>query len=187
MQQQLSAITQSLESAQSRLRALSDRISGKDWSRKPAPEEWSAADCVEHLNFTSDAYIPLLRDALAEARELAPAAQAARYRKDALGWFMAMMIGPMRHIGKFRIGRVKTTSDFVPRGGKSRERLLSDFVRLHAELLTILRNADGLQIDRVKIVSPFGGKMRYNAYSALVIVAAHQHRHLDQAEAAASS
>lgn len=187
MQQQLAAIIESLESAQARLRTLSDRISENGWMRKPAPESWSAADCVEHLNLTSDAYIPLLRDALAQARELGRAPQPARYHRDALGWFMSMMIGPMRHIGKFRIVRVKTTSDFVPRGKASREQLLSDFVRLQAEIITIVRNADGLQMDRVKIISPFGGKMRYNAYSALVIVARHQHRHLDQAEAAAVS
>ena len=170
MQRQLAAISESLESAQSRLRSWSDRVSERDWSRKPGPERWSAANCVEHLNLTSEAYVPLLRDALAEARELGRSPTTLHYSRDALGWFMSMMIGPMRHIGKFRIGRVKTTSDFV---------------RLQAELLTIVRNSDGLPIDRVRIVSPFGGKMRYNAYSALVIVARHQHRHLDQAEAAA--
>jgi hypothetical protein len=42
-----------------------------------------------------------------------------------------------------------------------------------------------LPIDDVKIVSPFGGRMKYGAYSAMVIVARHQHRHLEQAEAAA--
>lgn len=187
MQHQLAVIIDSLESAQSRLRALSDRVSQKDWNKKPAPESWSAADCVEHLNLTSDAYVPLLRDALARARELGRAGAPVHYHRDALGWFMSMMIGPMRRIGKFRIGRVKTTSGFVPRGAESREQLLSDFVRHQAELITIARDAEDFQIDRVKIVSPFGGKMRYNAYSALVIVARHQHRHLDQAEAAAAS
>jgi hypothetical protein len=97
------------------------------------------------------------------------------------------MIGPMRHIGKVRIGRVKTTPPFVPKGRQSRDALLSDFVRLQAELMTLIRNADGLPIDRVKIVSPFGGRMRYSAYSAITIVARHQHRHLDQAEQAAAS
>jgi hypothetical protein len=186
MQRQLAGICESLESAQSRLRSLTDSISEQAWNKKPGPEQWSAANCVEHLNLTSEAYVPLLRDALAEARELGSSATTMHYSRDALGWFMSLMIGPMRHIGKFRIGRVKTTSDFVPRGTRSRDQLLSDFVRLQAELLTIVRNAEGLPIDRVRIVSPFGGKMRYNAYSALVIVARHQHRHLDQVEAAAA-
>jgi hypothetical protein len=186
VQKQLAAVIESLELAQSRLRALSDGVSDRDWSKRPGPERWSAADCIEHLDLTSAAYVPLLREALAQARELGGEPRR-HYRRDPLGWFMAMMIGPMRHIGKVRIGRVKTTPPFVPKGKRSRDELLSDFVRLQAELNTLIRKSDGLPIDRVKIVSPFGGRMRYSAYSAVIIVARHQHRHLDQAEEAAAS
>ena len=183
MQRQLAELVDSLEKAQGRLRHLSDTISKEAWARRPGPESWSAADCVEHLNLTSSAYLPLLRDASAEARLLGPASSS-RYRQDALGWFLSQMVGPMRHLGRFRIGKVKTTSDFVPRGGRSADQLVSEFVRLQSDLISLIRSADGLPLDRVKIVSPFGGRMKYNAYSALVVVARHQHRHIDQAEEA---
>jgi hypothetical protein len=184
VQEQLAAVVESLESAQSRLRALTDKLSDKDWSRRPGPDRWSAAGCVEHLNLTSRAYLPLLRDATARAREIGGAPRK-HYKRDSLGWFMSMMIGPMRHMGKFKVGRVKTTPSFVPKGGQSRSQLLSEFVRLQADLVTLMRFADGLPLDAVKIVSPFGGRMKYNAYSALVIVARHQHRHIEQAGEAA--
>jgi hypothetical protein len=73
----------------------------------------------------------------------------------------------------------------VPSAGRSRTGILSDFVRLQTELISLVRSANGLPIDEVKIVSPFGGRMRYSAYSALVIVSGHEHRHLEQAEEAA--
>jgi hypothetical protein len=126
----------------------------------------------------------LLRDAVASAGE-ARHTPTKRYRLDALGWFLSKMFGPLRHLGKFKIVRVKTTPAFVPKAGRSRTEILSDFVRLQTELIALVRSADGLPIDDVKIVSPFGGRMRYGAYSALVIVARHQHRHLEQAEEAA--
>ncbi len=81
--------------------------------------------------------------------------------------------------------KVKTTPPFVPKGGENRSELLSEFVRLQADIVTLVRVADGLPLDRVKIVSPFGGRMKYNAYSGMVIVARHEHRHIDQAEEAA--
>ncbi len=185
MQKQLRAITDSLRSAQRRLRRLSDNLSDQNWSKHPGPGRWSAAECVEHLNLTSRAYLPLLRDAVARAKEIGGARQK-HYRRDALGWFMSMMIGPLRHVGKFRIGRVKTAPAFVPKGGRSRSEILSDFVRLQAEFAALIRSGDGLPLDQVKIVSPFGGRMKYSAYSALVIVARHQHRHIQQAEEAAA-
>jgi hypothetical protein len=146
---------------------------------------WSAAECVEHLNLTSKAYVPLLRDAIAQAREVG-GAKRKHYRRDPLGWFMSMMIGPLRHVGKFRIIPVKTTPPFMPKAGRSSSAILSDFVRLQGELLTLVRSGDGLPLDKVKIVSPFGERMKYSAYSALVILERHQHRHIDQAEEASA-
>ncbi len=174
-----------MELAQTRLRRLGDSVSEDAWNRHQEAGRWSAANCVEHLNLTSRAYLPLFRDAIVEARQLG-GGPVAHYGKDALGWFMTQMIGPMHHIGKVRFMKVKTTPRFVPKGGQSRTELLSEFVRLQADIITQIRTADGLALDRIKIVSPFGGRMKYNAYSGMVIVARHQHRHLDQAEEAAS-
>ena len=181
MQQQLQQIVDSLETAQSRLRRLADGVAPDDWTRRPAPDAWSAVECVEHLNLTSRAYIPLLRTALAEARALRLAAPD-RYKRDFLGAFLGAMIGPLRHIGKLRLMPVKTTSEFVPHVRATSDEVVSEFVRLQAELITLTRASEGVAIDRVKIVSPFGGKMKYSAYSALVIIPRHQHRHLEQAE-----
>jgi hypothetical protein len=185
VQQQLRSVTDSLESAQSRLRRLSDMVSDADWSKRPGPDRWSAAECVEHLNLTAKAYVPLLREALARAKKIGGAPRK-HYRRDPLGWFMSMMIGPLRRLGKFRIVPVKTTPRFVPKPGRPRTEILSDFVRLQSELAALIRSGDGLPLDQVKIVSPFGGRVKYSAYSALVIVARHQHRHIRQAEEAAA-
>src|SRR5690348_7895815 len=178
MQKQLAKLVESLESAQTKLRALSDGVSETAWNKHPAPNAWSAADCVEHLNLTSRAYVPRLRDAVASAR-LMSARPTQDYRMELVGRVMAFMMRPMRHIGKFKIGRVKTTGPFTPRGGQTREQLLSEFVRLQSDLITIVRSAEGLPIDRVKIQSPFGN-MRYNAYSAMESVAQRSEEHTSE-------
>jgi hypothetical protein len=184
MQSQLADLIASLENAQARLRRLSDKVSEEAWNRHRDPGQWSAADCIEHLNITSRAYLPRLRDASVEARQLR-AEPTTHYKRDALGWFLSMMVGPLRHIGKLRLVKIKTLPPFMPKGGQARDQLLSDFVRLQADLITLIRSADGLPLDRVKIVSPFGERLKYSVYSAIVVVARHQHRHLDQAEEAA--
>ena len=172
-----------MESAQSRLRRLSDRLSDADWSKRPGADRWSAAECVEHLNLTSKAYVPLLRDAVARAKKIGGAPRK-HYRRDPLGWFLSTMIGPRRRFGKLRMMRMPTTPTFVPKAGRSRNETLSEFVRLQGELAVLIQSGDQLPLDKVKIVSPFGGRMKYSAYSAFVIVARHQHRHLQQAEEA---
>ena len=96
------------------------------------------------------------------------------------------MTGPMPHFGKMKFPRVKTTPDFVPKIVTPRVETVAEFDRLQAELVAITRRADGLPLGEMKIISPFGGKISYNFYSALRILPRHQERHLGQAEEAAS-
>ena len=50
-----------------------------------------------------------------------------------------------------------------------------------------MSTARGFAIYRVKLVSPFAEKMKYNAYSAFVLITAHNRRHLWQAAQALRS
>lgn len=182
MHKQLADVVSAFESAQERLHRLTDQLSDARWKSRPGPERWSAAECVEHLNLTSRAYVPLLRRALEQAPK--GAAKPKRYRRDFLGWLFTNMVGPIPGVGKLKFPRVKTTPDFVPKPVGSRVEIVAEFDRLQAELIGLARRADGLPLGEMKIVSPFGGKIRYNVYSALRILPAHQERHLDQAEEA---
>lgn len=181
MQHQLAEVGKAFERAQARLEKVAGNLSEERWALRSDPDRWSVAECIAHLNLTSAAYIPRIRQALTEARALPPVS-AKEYRRDAAGWFFSVMVGPLPSLGRFRIGRVKTPPKFVPAGGQPRQNILSGFKRDQDELIGMVREADDLPIDRVWIRSPFGEKIRYNCYSAFVILSRHQERHLDQAE-----
>ena len=69
--------------------------------------------------------------------------------------------------------------------GRQRPLAISDPDVAGAIAHEVTRQADGLPLDRILVESPFDARVRYNLYSALVMLPRHQHRHLDQAEAAA--
>jgi hypothetical protein len=181
MHQQLSDLIKEYDHAESRLETLANRITDDHWSKRNDPDRWSPAECVAHLNLTSAAYIPLIRKAIEEARQL-PRTGSARYKRDFLGWIFAKMTGPLPKIGRMRIGRVKTTAPFVPTGNHPKQQLLAQFKRDQLELVSMIREGDGLALDKVKIRSPFGGKIQYDCFSAMKILPRHQERHLQQAE-----
>ena len=181
MRRELTDIVRGFEHAQARLEALANNLDDDRWAKRSDPARWSPAECVAHLNLTSEAYIPLFRKALEQARQL-PHHRSGRYKRDPLGWLFATMVGPLPSIGGMRIGRVKTTADFVPTGNHPKQQILAQFKRLQDELIGIVREGDGLALDKVMIRSPFGGKIQYNCYSAFTILPPHQERHLDQAE-----
>jgi hypothetical protein len=170
-----------LNHAEKRLVALVDRVPAEKWAERTDTGRWSVSECVAHLNLTSEAFLPRLDRALAEARKL-PAMQRRAYRRDLFGALFGRMLGPLPVILGARIGRVKTTPAFVPNGDSPPNILVAEFKRLQNELRRVIEEGDRLQLDKVIIVSPFGEKVRYNAFSALTMIPAHQERHLQQAE-----
>jgi hypothetical protein len=57
-------------------------------------------------------------------------------------------------------------------------------MRLQAEIVSCVREADGLPIDRVTVISPLDVRVKYNLYSMFTLVPRHQQRHLLQARRA---
>jgi len=186
MNPQLSKILESLGAAADKVDRLIASVPEERWHAHPGPGAWSAAQCIEHLNITSEAYREPLRRALEEARALPAGARfEGRYRCDPLGWIMASVVGPAPRIGGKRRGRVKTPAPFLPAGEPSRDDVVEAFRRHQAWLVEILRECDGLPLRRVKVASVFVPSVSYNLYATLLVVARHQHRHLQQAREAA--
>jgi len=177
---QLQAIVDDLDSASRRLGALGAVVSCDAWDRRPAAGQWSPAECLEHLNLTSTALVPMLRRALEDARTAGPRTGSS-YRRDVTGWLIWTVMAPSNGL------KTKTIPAFVPSATQRADRLIAEFERLQAAVIACVREADGLPIDRVKLESPFDARVKYNLYSVLTLVPRHQHRHLRQAQRAASA
>jgi hypothetical protein len=179
MHPQLAAVAEQFAAALRRLQALERTLSPERWTRRPAPERWSAIECVQHLNLTGASTLPRVRQGVAEAT-LRMRSAPARYRRDFVGW---LIWRSLERPGRFK---TKTAVAFVPQADRPPAEILGAFTQLQAEHLACVQACDGLPIERVRIASPFNERVHYNVYSCLTILAAHQHRHLWQAEEAAA-
>lgn len=172
---QLQAIVDEFERALARLQALAAELPEPAWTWRPDPDRWSVRECVAHLNLTSAAYVPILRAALRSEPPRRPRPEL-RYRRDPIGWLMWRMMGPPVRM------RVKTTSRFVPQGRTPAKTLIADFERRQRDQIACVHEAEGHDLERIRIRSPFDPRIVYNAYACLTILPRHQHRHLWQAE-----
>ena len=177
MDPQLNVLAGDLKSAEQRLHALSANLSRDEWGRRPGATRWSPAECIAHLNLTSEALLPALRAGVEAARGRERAGS--RYRRDLIGWMLSKVVAPSGGV------RTRTVPALMPTIERSPDGLVADFERLQTEMLSCVRAADGLPIDQIKLVSPFDARLKYNLYAALTLVPRHQHRHLLQAERAA--
>lgn len=174
MHPQLDAIDQDLAAATARLHALWDAVPAIRRTERPAPDAWSVAECVAHLNLTNRAMLPEVRDALSASRAGGGRAPR-RLRRNFIGWLLWKGLG-----GRFR---VQTTPAFTPGPIDDADAVFDAFEALQTEIATVLREADGVPLEG-KVTSPFNPRVSYNVYAALTIMAVHEHRHLGQAERA---
>ena len=173
----LTVVERELEEATVRARKLVDSTEPRLFTVRPNLSSWSAAECIAHLSMSTEQFLPVLDAALADARKkgwLAKRAPKMDWIGAVLRWFLEP---PVRT-------KVKTTARFVPRSVRAKAESIAEFVRLQDRLGALIRESRDLDLRRVKVVSPFDKRVKYNVYSAFRIVIAHQRRHLWQAEQA---
>jgi hypothetical protein len=170
-------IEKELNQATARAWALVSSTDGRLFTVRPSSTSWSAAECISHLSISSESFLAPLRASIDGARAKGMTAKR-RPKMDLLGrvlkWFLEP---PIRQ-------RVKTAAPFVPKSVRAKAEAFGEFAALQSKLTDILHDTRGLDLNRMKIVSPFDKRIRYNVYSAFRILVAHERRHLWQAEQA---
>ena len=177
----IEGVEKELNDATQRAWTLVQSNDGRLFTVRPNTSSWSAAECLSHLSISTEMFLPVLQKAIDDARKRGLAAGKQPPKMDILGrvlrWFLEP---PIRQ-------RVKTTAPFVPRSVRAKAEAFGEFASLQSKLAEQLSAARGIDLTKIKIVSPFDKRVRYNVYSAFRIVIAHQRRHLWQAEQAVAS
>jgi DinB superfamily len=171
MSAQLDQIADEFRAVSDRARALVERLGEARLTERPVTGGWSVAECLEHLNMTTRAFLPRWHQALAGApKEQGP------YKTDFWGKLLVWTLEPPP---KFRM---PTTPAFQRIETPPNDQVLPAFLKCQDDLLAVVAAGRGLALDRVKIRSPFQERMQYSVWSSFCVNASHERRHLWQAE-----
>jgi hypothetical protein len=141
---------------------------------RPSPQSWSIAECLLHLNILGDRYIPLIEKAIEKARARGLVGKGP-FGYGFLGeWLLDNTEPPPRR--KFKAPRL-----FTPAYGQPITAVLPTFLHLQDQLARQTEQANGLDLERIKVPAPGWGPVRLNLHITLAWMAAHQRRHLWQA------
>jgi hypothetical protein len=181
MTAQLQATADRFGEARRRLVALVDGMPNDVFNGKPGPKAWSVGECVVHLNTVSKGYLPVLE------------AAAARPEPRGEGPFRYGFVA-RRFIDALRPGSrpIPTAPSMRPppaRGPRStvdRHRALARFHSDTERYLDVVEAADGLDLARIKVRSPFLPVVRLPLGAFLEALSHHAVRHVAQAERAAA-
>lgn len=137
---------------------------------RPAPDVWSVADCFEHLRKTDKAYCKILPDAVRrmETDGTAP------YRPSWFGRMFIHMVSPNPRL------RLKAPRMVQP-GIDGSADALEQFLTQQHDLIDLIRQADGKNINTGRFSSPLAGIIKFTVGEALTMLVGHEQRHLGQA------
>jgi hypothetical protein len=143
-----------------------------DLSVRLAPHSWSIAQCIRHLNLTTDAFLKAWHD----GERVVLAGHGAESRP--YGWLLRRMLWSMEP--PYRI-KMKTQAGFQPGDVDNGLAALEAFVDRQPHVKEAARDACAFDVTRSRVRSPFVSWMRYPLGFSFDLFAAHERRHLWQA------
>ena len=153
--------------------ALTAPLNETQFSWKPAPDAWSIAECLEHMNATARFYLPALDEGIAEAIRQGAYAEGP-FAYNWLGRLFARVMEPPSRL------RVRAPLETYPGPERSKRETLAGFRAYQVQYIDRLRQANGIDLARARARAPVFTWIKIPLGSAFAIMAAHERRHLWQ-------
>jgi hypothetical protein len=145
--------------------------------KRPDPESWSVADCLDHMCVTGRKILPRIAAGIERAREKGWYGSGP-FRYSWWGDWFVRESGPQDFTSR---RTYKTPKLYRPAREWPLEEIVRSFTHLQDDLLRRVRDANGIDLARVKIASPAAWWLRLSLGQWLELIAGHQERHLLQA------
>jgi hypothetical protein len=145
--------------------------------QRPDLYNWSVVDCLDHLCVVGRKILPRIDDGIARARDRRWYSHGP-FRYGRLGNRFVREAGS----GDYPPGRrLKAPKLYQPSHDWPLEEVVRSFTHLQDDIHKRIREANGIDLARVKIVSPAARWLRLSLGQWLELLAGHQERHLLQA------
>ena len=155
-------------------RSVVDGLNDARLNWKPSPDQWSIAQCLEHLTAASRGFNQYFADALARGRQRFAAATPPSYDPSFMGRLL------IKHVEPESPRKLRAPKIFKPAASHVNNALES-FLEQQKTFLKFVVDTKGIDYNRTRLRSPVTPLVRYSLADAYVITVSHEQRHLQQA------
>lgn len=150
----------------------------------PSTGQWSAAQCLEHLNIYGRYYLPAIEKAIQEAKRKGSSATG-NFTSGWLGDYFAKLMRP-KPDGHLK-AKMKSPKNAVPSAHPDPRAMLAEFIDQQEKLLQLLTAAAAVNLNQVRIPISIAPWLRLKLGDTFLFLTAHIERHLLQADRAIST
>jgi uncharacterized damage-inducible protein DinB len=170
----LTAITDALDAVDHDAGALVADLDNDQFNWQPDGGGWSIAQCLDHLTRANSVYLDALRAGAASARS-AQLERQGPIRPGLLARLFIMAMGPSARV------KVPAPAKAVPASRLRKEDVLPAFLRIQEDVRAFAQACADLDLNRARFANPFAKGVQFSVGTGLLVIAAHDQRHLGQA------
>jgi hypothetical protein len=171
----LQKLADAIDAADSRADALAARVTDDDFFWFPGEGRWSIALCLDHLAVANSVYGMALRAAVDRARDKG----LLRRGPVMPGFFGRKFVEWLEPPAK---RRTRAPRKIRPRPAASRAEILQAYHRAHDDVRRLIAEGATVDLNRATFTNPFIRFVKVRVSTGLNVIAAHDRRHLWQAE-----
>ena len=149
---------------------------------KSAPDKWNVLQCLEHLNLTSQYYIPQMQAAIRQAIA-AGQSPTTNFKRGFIG--NKMTTGMKPKMDGTIPNRTRTFKNYNPnnlRSSQNTQVVFEAFLKHHQDFLDLIEEASKVNLNKVKVKSLLGSILKFKLGDAIEFLIAHEKRHIVQAQ-----
>ncbi len=148
---------------------------------KPGPERWSMAQCLQHLNFYGDYYLPAMERAMREAQGKGSRPTPVFHPGWLGAWFTNLML-PQAD-GSLK-SKMQSPKNAVPSAQPDALATLAAFIEQQERMLQLLDLARTVNLNAIRVPISLSRWIRLKLGDTFLFYLAHHARHIRQAEKA---
>ncbi|UJH90385.1 DinB family protein [Antarcticibacterium sp. 1MA-6-2] len=145
----------------------------KELNFKPDAQSWSVLECIAHLNFYGDYYLPEIERRISQSRF--PSEE--NFKAGLLGNYFAIIMLPGEKMKK-----MKTLKSTNPNGSKLNKKTLESFIFQQKKMLELLGKARKVSLNKTKTSISIASFIKLKLGDTFRVVIYHNDRHLQQAQ-----
>lgn len=142
---------------------------------KPNAEEWSVAQCFEHLIVINTGYFPIM--------EKVARGEYKHSLKERLPFlpklFGKLIINAVKPETKRKL---KAAAKFAPSKSEIDGRIIEKFVKHQEEIIEHIKMTENVDVTKFIITSPVASFVTYSLFDGYKVIVEHERRHMAQAE-----
>ena len=155
-------------------RATFGSLTAQQLNWKPNQQQWSIGQCFDHLVTANKSYFPMF-DKIIKGRKKNTVWQSMPLLPSFFGKMLIRFLDPAS------TRKLKAPKRFRPSSSNIDGNIISAFVDQQNQLTTLMKESEGLNLQRIKISSPVSRIITYSLLDAYTIIVVHEKRHFLQA------